>query len=101
MPLELGNNDKGAVTAEFMMLMPVMVLGLSLIVGAVNLGFERLELQAMSWSVARQAALGLELPELEGITVLIEQEQRVSCVKLQKKTPLPIQAMSCQLILGY
>ena len=81
--------------------MPVIVLGISLILGAVSLGFQRLELQAMSWSMARQDALGLELPELAGITVLIEKVDKISCVRLLKYTPIPIQARSCQLILGY
>ncbi len=88
-------------TAEFMMLMPVLVLGLSLTLGAVSLGFERLELQAVSWSMARADALGLELPELEGVTINIERIERISCVHLSKSNPLPIHAKSCQLILGY
>jgi hypothetical protein len=101
MRLVSNNNDGGAVTAEFMMLMPVLVLGLSLTLGAVSLGFERLELQAMSWSMARAEALGLELPDLEGVTINIERIERVSCVHLLKSKPLPIHAKSCQLILGY
>ncbi|SCX14670.1 hypothetical protein [Candidatus Aquiluna sp. UB-MaderosW2red] len=88
-------------TAEFMMLMPVLVLGVSLTLGAVSLGFERLELQTMSWSMARADALGLELPELEGATYTIERIERISCVHLLKSNPLPIRAKSCQLILGY
>lgn len=88
-------------TAEFMMLMPVLVLGVSLTLGAVSLGFERLELQTMSWSMARADALGLELPKLEGATYTIERIERISCVHLLKSNPLPIRAKSCQLILGY
>jgi hypothetical protein len=100
MPSALSNSERGAVTAEFMMLMPVLVLGLSITLGAVSLGFERLELQATSWSIARQVALGLELPELEGITITVDAQERISCVKLRKNSPFPIQAKSCQLILG-
>jgi hypothetical protein len=55
----------------------------------------------MSWSMARADALGLELPELEGVTVSIERIERVSCVHLLKSKPLPVRAKSCQLILGY
>jgi hypothetical protein len=101
MRLVSNKNDGGAVTAEFMMLMPVLVLGVSLTLGAVSLGFERLELQTMSWSMARAEALGLELPKLEGATYTIERIERISCVHLLKSNPLPIRAKSCQLILGY
>lgn len=101
MPSVSAKTDQGAVTAEFMMLAPVIVLGVSVVLGAVSLGFGRLELQALSFSVARQDAMGLQVPTLEGIEVEIDRVDRLSCIQLSKTSMIPIQARSCQLILGY
>ena len=93
-------SEKGSVTAEFMLLLPTLVLGLAACLAVAAWQIERLELQSLAFLAARQQIVGssIELPENTDGNFF--QDGRYSCVELTRTSLLPLKARSCQLRLG-
>jgi cytochrome oxidase assembly protein ShyY1 len=93
-------SDEGTVTAEVMLLLPTLVLGMSACLGVAVWQIERLDLQSTAFLAARQQIVGdpLELPD--GISSNFFQDGRYSCVELSKVSLLLLKARSCQFRLG-
>ena len=54
------DNQKGAVTAEFMLLMPAAILAVTLLLGFFNLALERVQFEFNAFQFARSHFYGLE-----------------------------------------
>lgn len=67
MPLQSTDSERGTVTAEFVMVLPVVVMVLSITLGALALQLERLKLVSVAAAVSRAAARGEPMEKLTGL----------------------------------
>ena len=102
------DDDRGAVTAEFALVLPVALLVVGLVVGAIVLATHRVALTSTAWEVVRLEARGdgeqaaarvADLPA--GTTVSREQRGLLRCVTLVSRpgagllAPLTVHATGC------
>lgn len=93
-------NDRGAVTAEFMLLLPALVLIVAAAIGLYSLSLERLGLEVSAFQAARSVAIGLA-PEIEpGLILEIEERERFTCVHIERSGLIPIRAEHCVIVYG-
>jgi Flp pilus assembly protein TadG len=94
------SSEKGAVTAEFMLLLPALALLLASALGLFQLGLERMSLEVSAFEIARAKAIGFE-PELDAnLEIKTQQEGRFQCVTVSKQNLVPIAATSCMIPYG-
>jgi Flp pilus assembly protein TadG len=89
------SSQKGAVTAEFMLLFPTVVLALAGILGVFQLGLAQLQLSREAFSQARHLAIGNELGERLGSTFEVSEEGKWVCVTATKQLLLELEARAC------
>jgi len=89
------SDQKGAVTAEFMLLFPTVVLALTGVLGVFQLGVAQLELSRDAFTLARQLSIGGSLTPVEGIEVHSYREGQLVCVIAQKKIAFGLEARAC------
>lgn len=94
------NNEKGAATAEFMLLLPTFVIGLAAFLALTNWQVERLELSTLAFSAVRAQTVGAEWSAPKGVSANAFQDGRYSCVELSKAALLPMRVRACALQFG-
>lgn len=94
------NNEKGAATAEFMLLLPTLLIGLAAFLALTNWQLERLELSSLSFSAARAQAIGTDWSPPEGVLTNSFQDGRYDCVELSKAAFMPMKVRACVLQFG-
>ncbi len=90
------SSDKGAVTAEFMLLFPTLVLALAGILGVFQLGLTQLQLSREAFSLARELAVGNQLTALAGTSFEVTESGRWICVTTSRKLLFEVEAEACQ-----
>jgi hypothetical protein len=89
------SNQKGAVTAEFMLLFPTVVLGLAGILGVFQLGLAQMELARNAFTQVRQLSInGAMLPMPES-TFESSTEGQWVCVIARKRFVFDLQERAC------
>jgi Flp pilus assembly protein TadG len=91
------SSQKGAVTAEFMLLFPTVVLALAGILGVFQLGLAQLQLSGAAFSQARQLSIGNQLLEIPGTTFQVTESGRWVCVTAAKSLLIDLEVKSCLL----
>ena len=89
------SSEKGAVTAEFMLLFPTLVLALAGILGVFQLGLTQLQLSRDAFSQARELAIGNPLAPLPGTSFTVTESGRWVCVTASKQRFLKLEAQAC------
>jgi hypothetical protein len=89
------SDQKGAVTAEFMLLFPTIVLALAGVLGVFQLGVAQLELSRDAFTSARQISIGGTLTPVEGVEVHSYRDGQLVCVIAQKKIAIELEASAC------
>jgi Flp pilus assembly protein TadG len=93
-------SDKGAVTAEFMLLLPALTLLFATVLGSVAFATDRIALEAKAFQVARSLAIGLDVPTEAGIQVEKSIEGRLICAKITKQSLMPMSTKLCVMQVG-
>jgi Flp pilus assembly protein TadG len=94
------HSDKGAVTAEFMLLLPALILLLAGGIGMFQLGLQRIALEVSAFEITRAVAIGFE-PELEpGLEMRVSQEGRTKCVSVTKDLLFKLESKRCLIPYG-
>ena len=93
-------SDRGAVTAEFMLLLPALIMLFSVVLGSVSLAVERIALQYTAFEIARQSAIGIDVPVDSALRVDFSNEGRLECFRVQKQLVIPISTKICLLPIG-
>jgi len=93
-------SDRGAVTAEFMLLLPALIVLFSVVLGSVSLAVERIALEAKAFEIARQSTLGIDVPVDPTLRVDFSNEGRLECARVQKQLVIPISTKICMLPIG-
>lgn len=88
-------SEKGAVTAEFMLLLPALILLFAFVLGSVGLSVERIALESTVFTLARQNSIGLEIEASPELRVEITKEGRLECVSITKQMLVPISSKLC------
>jgi hypothetical protein len=89
------SDQKGAVTAEFMLLFPTVVLALAGVLGVFQLGVAQLELSRDAFTSARQLSIGGSVIAVEGVKMHSYREGQLVCVIAQKKIAIDLEARAC------
>jgi len=94
------SDEKGAVTAEFMLLLPAAVLGLAGFLAIFQLGLVRIEISQLAFFQARLWSIGNEDLDFEGVSFSSELDGQLLCVTATKKTIIEISESACYLAHG-
>lgn len=94
------NNEKGAATAEFMLLLPTFIIGLAALLALTGWQVERLELSSLSFSAERAESIGIDWSPPEGVSVKSFEDGRYQCVELSKTSLLPMVVRACAFKFG-
>lgn len=81
-------SDKGAVTAEFMLVTPALILAVTLLLGLFPLALTSIKLELTAMQLARLHSLGEVVAAPAGYTLSTYSEGRYECLVL--KSPLLI-----------
>ncbi len=84
------SSDHGAVTAEFMLLLPALMMLFATVLGSVVFATDRIALEARGFEAARSLALGLDLRAEEGIEIEKSVEGALTCAKITKQSLIPL-----------
>jgi Flp pilus assembly protein TadG len=95
------SSQKGAVTAEFMLLFPTVVLALAGILGVFQLGLTQLQLSRDAFSQARQIAIGNQLVDQLGSSFKVRHSGRWACVTATKQLVIKMEAEACLMKHGH
>jgi Flp pilus assembly protein TadG len=94
------SSEKGAVTAEFMLLLPGLALLLAAALGMFQMGLDRIALEVSAFEASRASAIGFEPEVPDGAELTRYQEGRFQCVRLAKSQLVPLTATSCMIPYG-
>ena len=94
------SREDGAVTAEFMLISPTIVLALAGALGLFQLGLERLTLSQLAFYEARSQAIGFEAKSDSETVFQTTIEGQLLCVTATRNSLLRIQEKGCYLIHG-
>lgn len=94
------SDEKGAVTAELMMLLPVLILGAGLIGMIFSVSLERISLERDTAAALREMAIGRELELPVGVIARTWMEGRLMCLEFKKSEVIQISAAHCALPLA-
>jgi hypothetical protein len=89
------SDQKGAVTAEFMLLFPNVVLALAGVLGVFQLGVAQLELTRDAFTQARQLSINESLLPIEGAQFKSYRDGKLVCVNAQKRLAIDLEATAC------
>lgn len=93
-------SDHGAVTAEFMLLLPALIMLFATVLGSVVFATDRIALEAKGFEAARSLALGLDLRAEEGIKIEKSVEGALTCAKITKQSLIPMSTKLCVMQVG-
>jgi hypothetical protein len=91
------SSEKGAVTAEFMLLFPTLMLALAGILGVFQLGLTQLQLARDAFTQTRLLAIGHPLERLEDTSYKVTESGKWVCVTASKKLLIELEAQACLL----
>lgn len=89
------SDQKGAVTAEFMLLFPTVVLGLAGILGVFQLGLAQMELARNAFTQARELSIAGSMLQIPGSTFESYTEGQWVCVIARKRFVFDLQERAC------
>ncbi len=92
-------SDKGAVTAEFMLVMPAMILAVTLLLGLFPLALAGIKLELTAMQLARLHSLGETVSSPDGYELKTYSEGRYECLVL-KSPILILESEYCAMTLG-
>lgn len=93
-------SDHGAVTAEFMLLLPALIMLFATVLGSVVFATDRIALEVKGFEAARSLALGLDLRAEEGIEIEKSVEGALTCAKISKQSLIPMSTKLCVMQVG-
>ncbi|MDG2497451.1 MAG: hypothetical protein P8M68_04630 [Aquiluna sp.] len=94
------DNDRGAVTAEFMLLLPALIMLFTFVLGSVTFAAERIAIESKVFEATRAISLGQD-PSIDPKYLLTQSIQgRKICVTLSRQMLLPIKSTLCMLPVG-
>jgi hypothetical protein len=93
-------SEKGAVTAEFMLLLPGLVLLFAISLSSFSLALSKVQLEVSAFEIAREQAIGIKPLVPAGVSLQLETEGRLSCAKLTKQGLFPLTARTCMIRYG-
>ncbi len=79
----VSSSDKGAVTAEFMLITPALILAVATLLGLFPLALSAIKLEVETMQLARLHGYGLDLSVTEGHEFEISAQGRVECVTVR------------------
>jgi Flp pilus assembly protein TadG len=91
------SNQKGAVTAEFMLLFPTVVLALAGFLGVFQLGLVQLQLSRDAFTQARELSIGNQLQKIPNTKFRSNQDGRWVCVTAVRELPIAMEVQACLL----
>jgi Flp pilus assembly protein TadG len=94
------SSDRGAVTAEFMLLLPALLFLLAATLGIFQIGLERIWLEVRAFEAARTAAIGFTALAAENLEIQVREEGRFRCVTVSKTGLLRLEATRCMIPYG-
>jgi Flp pilus assembly protein TadG len=94
------SSDHGAVTAEFMLLLPALIMLFATVLGSVVFATDRIALEARGFEAARSLALGLDLRAEEGIEIEKSVEGALTCARITKQSLMPMSTKLCVMQVG-
>lgn len=77
------SSDKGAVTAEFMLITPALILAVATLLGLFPLALSAIKLEVETMQLARLHGYGLDLSVTEGHKFEISAQGRIECVTVR------------------
>jgi hypothetical protein len=86
------DNDRGAVTAEFMLLMPAAILAVTLLLGSFTLALERVKFEFEAFQFARSFLYGLPTGSHD---FLERSKGNLSCVEVRSNSPFSFRSEYC------
>ena len=93
-------SDQGAVTAEFMLLLPALIMLFATVLGSVAFATDRIALEAKGFEAARSLAIGLDLLAEQGIEIEKSVEGALTCAKISKQSLIPMSTKLCVMQVG-
>ena len=93
-------SDQGAVTAEFMLLLPALIMLFATVLGSVTFATDRIALEAKGFEAARWLAIGLDLVAEAGIEIEKSVEGGLTCAKITKQSLMPMSTKLCVMQVG-
>ena len=93
-------SDQGAVTAEFMLLLPALIMLFATVLGSVAFATDRIALEAKGFEAARSLAIGLDLVAEQGIEIEKSAEGALTCAKISKQSLIPMSTKLCVMQVG-
>ena len=94
------SSERGAVTAEFMLLMPALISVVAVAIAGLQLGLAAISLELDAALLARSHSYGLAVVAPEGLELSTWQEQHLSCLKLTKPGLIEIASEYCLIKAG-
>ncbi len=94
------DSDRGAVTAEFMLLLPALIILFTFALGSVTFATERIAIESKVFEAARAISLGQEPVIDQNYRLTQSVEGRKICVTLSRQMLLPINSTLCMLPVG-
>ena len=91
--------DKGAVTAEFMLITPALILAVTLLLGLFPLALAGIKLELSAMQLARLYSFGQDVEAPAGYSIEFSQQGKLSCLKLRMDT-LPMESEYCAIPIG-
>lgn len=79
----VSSSDKGAVTAEFMLITPALILAVATLLGLLPLALSAIKLEVETMQLARMHGYGLDLSVSEGHELEISTQGRIECVTVR------------------
>jgi hypothetical protein len=93
-------SDRGAVTAELIVLMPTVLLGISLIAWLISLATAQLRLEQDAGYLLRNHLIGKELEVASDLSLELFAKGRLSCLALAKPGLVTLRTEQCGISLG-
>jgi len=93
------SSDKGAVTAEFMLVTPALILAVATLLGLFPLALSAIKLEVEAMQLARMHGYGLDIAAPDGFELEIASNGRLECVVVRNKI-LPLESEYCVIPLG-
>jgi Flp pilus assembly protein TadG len=92
-------SERGAVTAEFMLITPVLILAVTALLGLFPLALSAIKLEFTAMQLARLHSLGLSVSAPAGYEIEIIERERFQCLVLRKE-PLIMESEYCAIPIG-
>lgn len=93
------SSDRGAVTAEFMLITPALILAVVSLLGLFPLALSAIKLEVVAMSVARAHSYGHGVSAPDGYQLEIVQAGRLNCIRL-KSAALSMESEYCVIPIG-